>query len=225
MMRIFSSRLPALVLACACFLGAEETERIAVVKYVKGGVHAADDSTGADLQGSALLRPGQKIVSVEGGKAVMRLLPDQAFMEMRPQTTFTIKKVKVSGKRMRRVVLEGGEVVLGMRKKSAPVQCETTHSLATAMSGKFSCKTDEKGSEILVVQEGEVSVYNRPKDLTTVVRRGQKAVSGLDGIRVTDASDSELDQVGFRQNTLEVDFINPSSEEFSTLEIEYETNF
>jgi hypothetical protein len=204
---------------------ADAVERMAVVKYVKGSVHATVDSVGKDLLGSDLVVPGQKIQSAEDGKAVLRLLPDQAFLEVRSQTAFSLKKVKSGGKRMRRLMLESGEVVLGLRKKSQPVQCETTHSLATAATGRFSCKTDEKGAETMVVQDGEVSVYNRPKDLTAVVRKGQKAVSDLNGIRVTDASDSELEQVGFRQNTLEVDFVNPTSEDFSTLEIEYETNF
>jgi hypothetical protein len=78
---------------------------------------------------------------------------------------------------------------------------------------------------VLIVQDGEVSVYNRPKDITAMVRAGQKAVSDLDGIKITDATDSELEQVGFRQNTIEVDFVNPQSEEFTTLEAEYETSF
>lgn len=218
-------RRTAILFVCALAAAFADDGRMAVVKYVKGGAHLASDSGSTDLKGSDLIGPGQKIETVEEGRAVMRLLPDQAFLEVRPQTTFTMKKLKSSGKRVRRLVLESGEVVLGLRKKSQGVQCETTHSLASAATGRFSCKTDEKGSEIVIVQEGDVSVYNRPKDLTTVVRKGQKAVSDVNGIRITDASDSELEQVGFRQNTLEVDFLNPSTEEFSTLEVEYETNF
>jgi hypothetical protein len=57
------------------------------------------------------------------------------------------------------------------------------------------------------------------------VRSGQKAVSDINGVKVSDATDSELEQVGFRQNTLEVDFVNPQTEDFTTLEVEYETNF
>jgi hypothetical protein len=97
--------------------------------------------------------------------------------------------------------------------------------VATAGKSRFSCKTDENGAGILIIQDGEISVYNRPKNITVTVRSGQKAVSDLDGIKVSDATDAELEQVGFRQNTIEVDFVNPQSEEFTTLEVEYETSF
>lgn len=218
--------LPALAAAllAGAVLGAP-LPHIAVAKYSKGVVGVVTDSAAAPLEGSDLLPPGVRIESGPDGKAVLRLLPDQAFLEIRPQTTFTAKRVKVAGKRMRRLLLESGEVAIGLKKKSDPVQCENTHTLATGTGGRFSCKTDEKAVARILVQDGEVTVYNRPKDMTAVVRKGQKAQSDLDGIRVSDATDSELESVGFRQNIVEIDFLNPSSEEFSTLEVEYETNF
>ncbi len=200
---------------------------LAVAKYVKGNLHvtAGDPPAQKDLQASDLIAPGARIESGNDGKAVLRLLPDQAFMEIRPKSAFTVKRVKTKDKRVRRVQMEAGEVVFGLKKKSEAVQCENSQTQATAAAGRFSCKSDEKGVGIFLVQDGELSVYNRPKDLTVVVRSGQKAVSDLNGIKVSDATDSELEQVGFRQNTIEVDFVNPQTEEFTTLEVEYETNF
>lgn len=200
---------------------------IGVVKYAKGilKMTAGNPAEQKDLQQSELVPPGARIDAGPDGKAVLRLLPDQAFMEIRPKTAFSVKRVKVKDKRVRRVTMEAGEVVFGLKKKSEPVQCENAQTQATAAAGKFSCKSDEKGVAMFLVQDGEMSVYNRPKDLTAVVRSGQKAVSDLNGIKVTDATDSELEEVGFRQNTLEVDFLNPQTEEFTTLEVEYETNF
>jgi hypothetical protein len=200
---------------------------IGVVKYAKGilKMTAGNPAVQKDLQQSELVPPGARIDAGSDGKAVLRLLPDQAFMEVRPKTVFSVKRVKVKDKRVRRVTLEAGEVVFGLKKKSEPVQCENAQTQATAAAGKFSCKSDDKGAGIFLVQDGELSVYNRPKDLTAVVRSGQKAVSDINGIKVTDATDSELEEVGFRQNTLEVDFVNPQTEDFTTLEVEYETNF
>jgi hypothetical protein len=200
---------------------------LAVVKYAKGNLKVTSGSPEAqkDLQPSELVPPGAKIEAGNDGKAVLRLLPDQAFMEIRPKTVFTIKRVKTKDKRVRRVTLDAGEVVFGLKKKSESVQCENTHTQATAAAGRFSCKSDEKGVGIFLVQDGELSIYNRPKDLTAVARSGQKAVSDLNGIKVSDATDSELEEVGFRQNTIEVDFLNPQTEDFTTLEVEYETNF
>lgn len=200
---------------------------IGVVKYAKGILKMTSGTPPAqtDLRQSELIPPGARIDAGADGKAVLRLLPDQAFLEVRPLSVFSVKRVKVKDKRVRRVTMEAGETVFGLKKKSEPVQCENAQTQATAAAGKFSCKTDEKGVAVFLVQDGELSVYNRPKDLTAVVRSGQKAVSDLNGIKVTDATDSELEGVGFRQNTLEVDFLNPQTEDFTTLEAEYETNF
>jgi hypothetical protein len=204
---------------------------IAVTKYVKGNLRvSAETETGAaaeerDLGPSELLKSGTRIVAGQDGKAVIRLLPDNAFLEVRPKTVFKLRRTKKDGKRLRRIRMEAGEVVFGLRKKSDPVQCENANSQATSATARFSCKVDEKAAAVFIVQDGELSVFNQPKGLTALVRAGQKAVSDLEGIRITDATDEELDQVGFRQNTLEVDFLNPQSDEFNTLEIEYETSF
>jgi hypothetical protein len=217
---------------CAVLMSAMSLARaippaLGVVKYAKGNLHvtSGEPPVEKDLQASDLVPPNSRLAAGNEGKAVVRLLPDQAFMEIRPLTTFTLKRVKAKDKHMRRVILEAGEVVFGLKKKSEPVQCENSQTQATAAAGRFSCKSDEKGTGVFLVQDGELTVYNRPKDLTVVVRSGQKAVSDLDGVRVSDATDAELEDVGFRQNTLEVDFVNPETEDFTTLEVEYETNF
>jgi hypothetical protein len=217
---------PFFICLFSAFASQAATPGLGVVKYAKGNLKVTQaDSAQKDMVPSTLISGGSKIESGKDGKAVIRLLPDQAFMEVRPQSALTLKRVKTKDKRVRRVTLDAGEVVFGLKKKSEPVQCENIHTQATVAAGRFSCRSDEKGVGIFLVQDGEMSVYNRPKDLTAVVRSGQKAVSDLNGIKVTDATDSELEQVGFRQNTVEVDFLNPQTEEFTTLEVEYETNF
>ena len=198
---------------------------LGVVKTAKGDIKVTVDASTTDVKGSTLIYQGSKFVSGADGKAVIRLLPDNGFMEIRPQSSFVLKRVKTKDKRLRRVVIDNGEVVFGMKKKSEPIQCENAQTQATGLKGKFSCRSDEKGVGSFLVQDGEMSIYNRPKDLTVTVRNGQKAVSDLNGIKVSDATDAELEAVGFRQNTLEVDFVNPQTEDFSTLEVEYETNF
>lgn len=223
-------RIAALPFACLLALLPARpwaAPNIAVAKYSKGPVlvSTAETGEGKALQPSDLLVSGSRIEAGEDGKAVLRFLPDHAFLEVRSETRFKLRRTRTQGKRLRRVNLENGEVIFGLRKKSEAVQCESIHTVATAAKGRFSCKTGEGAAGILIVQDGEVSVYNRPKDVSATVRAGQKAVSGLDGIKVTDATDSELEQVGFRQNTIEVDFVNPQSEEFTTLEAEYETSF
>lgn len=223
--------------------GAVAAPRVAVAKYVKGEVRmeipplADAEEAGKPLGQSDIVESGSRIAAGQDGKAVIRLLPDHAFLEVRPKTSFKLRRVKSKGKRIRRVHLDLGEVVFGLRKKSEQVQCMTAHSTATADKARFSCRAEDLSAlgpnrdasggsvAVVVVQDGEVTVYNRPKNLSAVARSGQKAVSDLNGIRITDATDAELEQVGFRQNTLEVDFLNPQTDEFTTLEIEYETGF
>jgi hypothetical protein len=209
-----------------------------VIKSAKGDVKlAAADSVPAPATGAMLFRPGSRLETGTDSKAMLRLLPDNAFVDVRPQSAFTLKRIKTRvalgakgeplGKdmRVRRLILEKAEVVVGLKKKSEPVQCANAQTVATAAAGRFSCRSDEKATATFLVQDGELSIYNRPKDLTVTVRAGQKAVSDLDGIKVSDATDAELDLVGFSQNTLEVDFVDPQTEDFTTLEVEYETNF
>ncbi len=198
---------------------------IAVAKYAKGGLRAVSDSGERELRQSDLLKSGTRIEAGEEGKAVIRLLPDNAFLEVRPKTAFKLRRTRKDGKRLRRIQMDVGEVVFGLKKKSDPVQCENANTQALSATARFSCKMDEKATAVFIVQDGEITIFNRPKGLSAVARAGQKAVSDLDGIRISDATDEELDQVGFRQNTLEVDFLNPQSDEFNTLEIEYETSF
>jgi hypothetical protein len=200
---------------------------LGVIKSAKGDVKvsAGGSAVAVPVEGSAMVAQGSRFETGADGKATVRLLPDNAFLDIRPQSAFTLKRVKIKDKRVRRLTLETAEVVVGLKKKSEPVQCENAQTVATAAAGRFSCRSDAKGTGVFLVQDGEVTVYNRPKDKTVTVRRGQKAVSDMEGVKVTDASDAELDQVGFAQNSLEVDFLNPQTEDFTTLEVEYETNF
>ena len=136
---------------------------IFVVKYAKGNLKmtSGNPAVQKDLQQSELVGPGTKIEAGADGKAVFRLLPDQAFMEVRPRTVFTVKRVKIKDMRVRRVTMEAGELVFGLKKKSEPVQCENELTQATAAAGKFSCRSNEKGVGTFLVQDGELSVYNR----------------------------------------------------------------
>jgi hypothetical protein len=224
-MKGYRALIASLALAALPALAAPNP--LGVIKTSKGDVKisAGGQAVPLPVQGSALVAQGSRFEAGADGKATVRLLPDNAFLDIRPQSVFTLKRVKAKDKRVRRLTLETAEVVVGLKKKSEPVQCENAQTVATGASGRFSCRSDAKGTAVFLVQDGELSVYNRPKDKTVTVRGGQKAVSDMDGIRVTDATDAELDQVGFAQNTLEVDFVNPQTEDFTTLEVEYETNF
>lgn len=199
---------------------------LGVIKSSKGGATiTAPGAQPAPAEGATLVTQGARLETGPDGKAIIRLLPDNAFLDVRPQSAFALKRVKTKDKRVRRLTLDKAEVAVGLKKKSEPVQCENAQTVATAAAGRFTCRNDEKGVATFLVLDGELSVYNRPKDLTVAVRAGQKAVSDLNGVKVTDATDAELDLAGFSQNSLEVDFVNPQTEDFTTLEVEYETNF
>lgn len=199
---------------------------LGVIKSAKGDAKlTAPGAASVPAEGSAPVTQGARLETGADGKTVVRLLPDHAFLDVHPQSAFTLKRIKAKDKRVRRLTLDKAEVVVGLKKKSEPVQCENALTLATAAAGRFSCRSDEKGVATFLVQDGELSIYNRPKDVSVTARSGQKAVSDLEGVRVTDATDSELDLAGFSQNVLEVDFVNPQTEDFTTLEVEYESNF
>ncbi len=215
------------VLALGLIVSLHAAPILAVTKSVKGTVRVsqAGAATQTDLKVADLLLSGSHLETGENGKVMVRFLKDESFLDIRPKTQIDLKGAKAGGTKGGKLMLKIGEVVFGMKKKSLEWQCESDNSVATASKAKYSFVYDEKAVSTIIIQEGEVKVYNRPKDANAVVRAGQKAVSDLNGIHITDASDAELEQVGFRQSALEVDFMNPQTEELSTLEIEYETDF
>lgn len=216
---------------CALLLStafpAEVSPRL-LVKSVSGPVRTFDkDSTlvHGPVQGE-LLPSGSEIRVGEGAKAVFRFHPDHAYLDAKEKTAFSVRFGKEKDKAVRRVLLRSGDLVLGVRAPGQPLyfrDAETT--TGAAESARWSFTVPDKAGANFVVLSGEISLHNRPRDIKAVVRAGQKAVSDGEGIRITDATDAELEEVGLRQNLLEVDFWNPQTEEFSTLEVEYEGNF
>jgi hypothetical protein len=173
-----------------------------------------------------ILQTESEIRTGDGGKIVLRFHPDHAYLDAREKSAFSVRYGLEKGKALRRILLRTGDLVLGVRSPKTPLYFrdeETT--TGAAESARWSFVAPNSTSAIFVVLSGEISLHNRPRDIKAVVRAGQKAVSDGDGIRITNASDAELEEVGLRQNLLEVDFWNPQTEEFSTLEVEYEGNF
>ena len=200
---------------------------MAVVRQVAGFTRmlGRDTAIANDVKLGDVLNSGQTYITGEDGLLVLRFHPDFARIESRANTRYGLVYSRLDSSKTRRIGLESGELVLGVSKHSPPLQVDDLHSrLRTSGNSRFSFLTDAKTASTIIVLDGTVEVYNRSKDIKADVRAGQKAVSDVDGVRITDATDSELGQVGLKQNILEVDFWNPATEEFSTLEVEYEGN-
>ncbi len=200
---------------------------MAVVRQSAGEVRSLDKDTSvaAEVKLGDVIASGRTLVTGENGLLVLRFHPDFGRIEARAKTRFLLGYSRADSAKPRRIRLDEGQLVFGIPKQSPSVQAEDTHSRLKADNARFSFASDPKIQSTIVVLDGAVEVHNRSKDITSTVRRGQKAVSDVDGLRVSDASDGELEQVGLRQNVMEVDFWNPENEEFSTLEVEYESNF
>ena len=222
-----------IVLAIVCGVSAKPVPRdpyMAVVRQVAGytrmlGSAGTDTTITNDVLLGDVLNSGQTYVTGDDGQLVLRFHPDFTRIEARADTRYGLVYSRLDSAKARRIGLEEGQLILGVTKRSPPLQVDDLHSRVRSSGNcRFSFATEAKTASTVVVLDGIVEVYNRSKDTKADVRAGQKAVSDVDGLRITDATDSELGQVGLKQNVLEVDFWNPTTEEFSTLEVEYEGN-
>ncbi len=200
---------------------------LALVRQVTGNATVADRDTSVttQLKFGDLVPSGRTLATGSNGVLILRFHPDFMRIEARANSRYVLGYARLDTTKARQIRLDAGELVLGVPKHSPPLDLEDAHSRVHAEEARFSFATDAQSASTLIVLDGSIEVHNRAKDVSGTVRRGQKCVSDDDGLHITDATDSELSQVGLRQNTLEVDFWNPQTGEFSTLEVEYESNF
>lgn len=198
----------------------------AVVKSVTGPVRELLPKQAArEIKVADLVNPGTRVETGKGGKTSLRLQGDQSVVDLRENTSLRLKLVRREGKVLRKLILDRGQITLNLKRKGQGAMVENAQTVAQVKAARFAFSTNEKAVATFILLDGEMTVINHPKDQTALVRAGQKAVSDDHGIKVTDASDSELEAVGMRENNLEIDFQNPETDEVSTLEIDYETQY
>ena len=183
-----------------------------------------DTSEAIDVKVGDLPAKGRTFVTAENGLLVVRFHPDFMRVEARASTRYQLFYSQSDSSRERRITLSQGQMVLGVTRHGPPLMVEDAHSSAHTGDARFSFTSNSEASTIVVL-DGTVKVHNNVGDETGVVTRGRKAVSDAKGLRISDATSADLKQVGLRQNTVEIDFWNPATEESSTLEMEYENNF
>ncbi|HAP00014.1 MAG TPA: hypothetical protein DCQ83_08230 [Fibrobacteres bacterium] len=215
-------------LASFAMLGAAPMHEpyLAVVRQESGEVRVLgqDTSIATGIKQGDVIPPGQTMVTGENGLSVLRFHPDFTRIEARAKTRYWLNYSRSDSSRARRIKIEDGQIALAVQKNSPDLFIEDTHSWARAKEARFLFSANAENSTLIVL-DGSVEVNNRAKSSNETVRRGQKAVSDVNGLRISDAADSELQQAGLRQNILEVDFMNSTNEDFSTLEVEYESTF
>jgi ferric-dicitrate binding protein FerR (iron transport regulator) len=198
----------------------------AIAKSTSGQVKVTPyKSKSIELKPADLLSSGSRVETGKESKASLRLQDDQSTVELNPNSNLRLKLVKREGKVLRKMVLDRGQIAVNMRSKGQGALVENAQTVAHVKAARFSFATDDQATATYIVLNGEITLVNHPKDKTALVHAGQKAVSDRNGIVITDASDSELEAVGLRENNLEIDFQNPETDEVSTLEIDYETHY
>ena len=170
-----------------------------------------------------ILLSDSRLKSGNQGWANIRLVLEQAMVELTSQTSIEVTNDFNSSDSLITITLELGEIRPSIKEKTNRIIFKTRNTSLTETEGRWRFSIDKEGTTEAIVQSGTLVVYNRPKDMTGTVRAGQKAISNNEGLVIIDAEDDELDQ--FRQNYLEIDFVNPQTEETSTLEIEYGIDF
>jgi len=216
--------LPALFFLLAIPVGA--IPPMAIVKSMTGTVKATPrNAPTQEMKVADLIFSGIKIETGPESKATLRLQGDQSSVDVREKTIVKLKYVRNDGKVYRKITLDRGHLAIRLRRKGEGGLVENAQTSAQIKAARFSFASDENAVATFIFLDGEATLINRPKDVTAIVKAGQKAVSDLNGIKITDATESELEAVGLRENSLEIDFLNPETDEVSTLEIDYETHY
>jgi hypothetical protein len=197
---------------------------VAVVRQARGDVRLMDpqDSTTAvEVKAGDLPDSGRTFVTGPDGFLSLRFHPDFMSVQVSPRSRVAVNFAAEESGASREVVLGAGRVTVGVTRQGPGLTLEDAHSRAVAREGRLSFATGPSGSVVLVL-EGQAEVTNRATGAAVTVKRGEKAVSGPEGVKVARASAREAAEAGLGQNLLEVDFWNPATEDFSTLEVEYE---
>jgi hypothetical protein len=155
------------------------------------------------------------------GSLTLRFHPDLMTLESRAKARFEVGYARTDSGGARRVQLFEGRLLAGLSLQGPGLQMWDTHSRLRAGEGRVSFATVARAS-VIVVLEGQAEVQNLATGSTRILKRGDKAVSDAGGLRVTRAQSAELADAGLGQNILEVDFWNPVTGDFRTLEVEYE---
>jgi hypothetical protein len=226
--------LAALILVTALGAGAEPQATnlpqghsdpyLLIVHRVTGTVRMIAPGTpdsGSTVNLGDLPDSGSFFKTGRNGVLTLRFHPDLMSLEARADSRFQLGFSESDAGGARRVDLRGGRLLLGLSREGPGFLGQDAHSRVRSVAGRVSFATDGRASVIYVL-EGETEVQNRVTGALRIVRRGEKAVSDARGIRVTRAQSGELAEAGLGQNLLEVDFVNPVTGEFRTLEVEYE---
>ncbi|HAP00011.1 MAG TPA: hypothetical protein DCQ83_08215 [Fibrobacteres bacterium] len=197
----------------------------AVVRQVSGNVRLmGPDTSSKEVKVGDLPQSGEKYAVGEGGGLIVRFHPDFMRIVARANTMFHLAFSRSDSSELRDIVLDQGLLALSASKRGPSLKTEDAHSLVQAVESRFSFAS-ASGVSTTVVLAGEVKLRNTVTNQVETVHRGQKAVSDSTGVKLTTASQADLQEVSAFQNFLEMDFWNPSTKESRTLEMEYETNF
>ena len=220
-----SAHLWGVVLPLCGLLGgvsAKEPELL-LVKRVSGEVRMTRSAADGALEVKAGDLPDSGTVFETGtkGSLGLRYHPDLMTLDAPSGTRLQVGKISGDSGAERFVTLSAGRVAGTVPRESRGLRLEDAHSSASMRAGRLVLSTTESSSTVLVL-EGEANVRNRITGAVHRVTSGQKAVSNEKGTEVTRAGERELAASGFAVDRLEVDFWNPATEDFRTLEVEYE---
>lgn len=187
---------------------------VRMVRFTENTLDMLDVKAG-DLPGS-----GHTFVTGSDGSMTLRFHPDMMLLELPSSSQAAVKFSDADSGGARLVDVNVGRVQARVAP-GATLTLMDEHASALVRSGRVAFTTHREQATVLVL-EGEAKVLNRKTGATDVVGAGGKALAGASGTVVTRAGAQELAAAGLRQNVLEVDFWNPATEEYRTLEVEYE---
>jgi hypothetical protein len=222
--RRFCLRGAALSLAFAALAFARDPQML-LVKRVTGDVRALRAASAGgearEVKAGDLPDSGATFVTAPGAALELRFHPDFMTLHAAGGSRLRVDYSPGDSAGGRAVSLDAGRVTGDLSRQGPGLRLEDARTEARMREGRIAFATDARSSTVLVL-EGEARLVHRPTGAARTLTRGQKAVSGPEGIVVTRAEARELAEAGLDQNRLEVDFWDPATEDYRTLEIEYE---
>lgn len=217
-------RITATILACMLTMPAGADTPFAVVKRTKGTVIAKTMESGLEIAtGTGTLLPSATLVeTAEDSHIELRLFTGEGTLILHGHSLVHLGRKRYENQVHTTAILKKGTAEIKQLPPDSSLRLESFNSLAMPKAAHLILQLGENAT-ILLVRDGEVKVHNRPRDITGVVTKGQKCISDDQGLKILDMDFGDLGE--FKQSYLEVDFIDPITEESRTLEIDYDTEF
>lgn len=155
---------------------------LAVVVRTEGVVEMGLPKSLKPARAGELVRSEWTVRTAPGAKARLRLLADQAIIDLAGGTTLELRLIQRHDRILRRAYLLAGEAAIEAGDQSSDLRIETQTTINSTSGGQFGISLRPDGSTTVKSSEGAVKVCNPQTGEHQKLSAGMSITSGWDEI-------------------------------------------